>query len=88
LPLRVKLLSGPADNLLAYLRDLGADARGVGADEIVVLRRHARLPNEPSSQDRIELDFIVRVWAREQPGAVFRIEEADMEYLVPHGGAR
>ena len=88
MPLRIKLDSGPADDLLAYLRGLGADARGVGANDIVVLRRHARLPNEPSSQDRIELDFVLRVWARDRPEAAFRIEEADTERPVRQGGAR
>jgi hypothetical protein len=87
-PLRVKLLSGSADDLLAFLRGLGADVRGKGANDVVVVRRHARLPNEPSSQDRIELDFIVRVWARDRPEVAFRIEEAAEEHLVPEGGPR
>ena len=76
MPLHINLISGSADDLLAYLRRLGADARRHGPNDIVVVRRHAPLPGEPPSQDRIELDFIVRLWARDRPESAFRIEEA------------
>jgi len=75
-PLHIKLSSDSADDLLAYLWRLGADARRSGPDEIVVVRRHARLPGEPKEQDRVELEFVLRWWARNRPGAAFRIEEA------------
>jgi hypothetical protein len=75
-PLHIKLTSGSADDLLDYLRQLGADARRSGPDDILVVRRHARVPGEPEVQDRMEMEFIVRWWARNRPGAAFRIDEA------------
>jgi hypothetical protein len=67
--------SARADDLLAYLRSLGADARREG-DAITVRRRHRLLEGEPPTQDRVELEFILREWASHQPGTAFEVEEA------------
>jgi hypothetical protein len=76
IPLRVRV-SGSAhlEDLLAYLRRLGADARREG-DAITIRRRHPVLEGEPAGQDRMELEFVLRVWARQRPGTVFELEEA------------
>jgi hypothetical protein len=76
MPLRIRV-SDPvrADELLDYLRHLGADARREG-EAIKVWRRHPVLAGEPPTQDRIELEFILRAWANGRPGTVFEVEEA------------
>jgi hypothetical protein len=76
-PLRITVSSprGAAD-LLAYLRDLGADARRESARAIMVRRRHAVVPGEPAHQDRLEMEFVLRAWARHRPDARYEVEEA------------
>jgi hypothetical protein len=76
-PLRITVSSprGAAD-LLAYLRDLGADARRESAKAITVRRRHAVVPGEPAHQDRLEMEFVLRAWARHRPDARYEVEEA------------
>jgi hypothetical protein len=76
MPLRIRV-SGctRADELLAYLRSLGADAAREG-QAVVVTRRHPRLAGEPPDQDRMELEFVVRMWATTRPDAEFEVEEA------------
>jgi hypothetical protein len=76
MPLRIRVSgSARADDLLAYLRSLGADARREG-DAITVRRRHRVLEGEPPAQDRMELEFVLREWATHQPGTTFEVEEA------------
>ena len=76
MPLRIRVsVSARADELLAYLRGLGADARREG-DAITIRRRHPVLEGEPATQDRTELEFILRAWATQRPGTVFEVEEA------------
>jgi hypothetical protein len=60
MPLRIRV-SGPAraDELLAYLRGLGADAQRQG-DAVTVCPSAAPMQGEPASQDRIELEFLLR----------------------------
>ena len=75
MPLRIRVPSSHVDDLLRFLRSLGADARKErGA--IKVVRRHPVVSGEPAHQDRMELEFIVNAWAREHPGMDFEIEEA------------
>ena len=76
-PLRITV-STPrgAAELLAYLRDLGADARRESASAITVRRRHAVVPGEPAYQDRLEMEFVLRAWARRRPEARYELEEA------------
>lgn len=75
MPLRVRVPSSHVDDLLRFLRSLGADARKErGA--IKVVRKHPVVSGEPAHQDRMELEFIVSAWAREHPGMDFEIEEA------------
>jgi hypothetical protein len=75
MPLRIRVPSSHRDDLLRFLRGLGADARKErGA--IKVLRTHPVVPGEPAHQDRIELEFIVSAWARRHPGMDFEIEDA------------
>jgi hypothetical protein len=76
MPLRIRVCgSARADDLLAYLRSIGADARREG-DAIAVTRRHPVVAGEPPRQDRMELEFVLRTWALGCPGAAFEIEEA------------
>jgi hypothetical protein len=76
MPLRIRVSdSRCADELLAYLRNLGADVRREG-ECVTVRRRHPVVAGEPPTQDRMELEFIVRVWAAERPGTAFEVEEA------------
>jgi hypothetical protein len=76
MPLRIRVRGAArADDLLAYLRSLGADARREG-NAITVRRRHRLLEGEPPTQDRVELEFILREWASRQPGTAFEVEEA------------
>ena len=76
MPLRIRVSNdGCVDDLLAYLRSLGADVRRDG-DSVTVRRRHPVVSGEPPSQDRTELEFIIRVWAAERPGTAFEVEEA------------
>jgi hypothetical protein len=76
MPLRIRVYgSARADDLLAFLRSVGADARSEG-DAIAVTRRHPVIPGEPARQDRMELEFVLRSWAVHRPGAAFEIEEA------------
>jgi hypothetical protein len=76
MPLRIKVEPRWVDELLAYLRGLGADARKERRNAIVVRRRHKRLAGEPAYQDKMELEFIVRGWAHRRPDAHYRIDEA------------
>jgi hypothetical protein len=77
MPLRIKLSSaGRATDLLAFLRRLGADAHSETATAITVTRRHAVVPGEPPTQDRTEIEFVVRAWARDHPEAEYEVEEA------------
>jgi hypothetical protein len=76
MPLRIRVSnSRGVDELLAYLRSLGADVRRDG-DGVTVRRRHQVVSGEPPTQDRMELEFIVRVWATQRPGTAFEVEEA------------
>lgn len=76
MPLRIRVNgSAQADELLAYLHRLGADARREG-EAIIVRRRHRVLEGEPAVQDRMELEFVLRTWATGRPGAAFEVEEA------------
>jgi hypothetical protein len=76
MPLRIRVSgSARADDLLAYLRSVGADARREG-DVITVRRRHRVLEGESPMQDRMELEFVLREWATHQPGTTFEVEEA------------
>jgi hypothetical protein len=76
MPLRIRVSgSACADELLAYLRRLGADARREG-ETITVRRHHPLVQGEPASQDRIELEFLIRAWAGTRPGMNFDVEEA------------
>jgi hypothetical protein len=76
MPLRIKVEPRWVDELLAYLRGLGADARKERRDVIVVRRRHKRLAGEPKHQDATELGFIIRGWANDRPGVDYEIEQA------------
>ncbi len=76
MPLRIRVRgTARADDLLAHLRNLGADAEREG-EAVTVRRRHPVVPGEPPVQDRIELEFIVREWALHWPGTDFEVEEA------------
>jgi len=76
MPLRIRVSgSARADDLLTYLRSLGADARREG-EAITVRRSHPVTEGEPPVQDRIELEFVLREWATHQPGTSFEVEEA------------
>jgi hypothetical protein len=76
MPLRIRVSnSRRADELFTYLRNLGADVRRDGA-AMTVTRHHPVVPGEPRIQDRMELEFIVRVWAAKRPGTAFEVEEA------------
>ncbi len=76
-PLRIKVSSSVrAAELLAYLRGLGADARRESEKAITVTRRHAVNPGEPSNQDRMEIEFVLRAWASRHPDASYEVEEA------------
>jgi hypothetical protein len=76
-PLRIKVSSSAqATDLLAYLRSLGADARRDSETAITVKRRHPVVPGEPGYQDRREMEFVLRVWARGERDARYEIEEA------------
>jgi hypothetical protein len=75
-PLRIKISSpARATDLLAFLRGLGADAKRESERTIVIMRRHAVVPGEPPYQDRLELEFVLRAWARDYPDARFEVEE-------------
>ena len=76
MPLRIRVAASLADDLLSYLRGLGADARKQDARTIVVRRRHTRLPGEPAHQDEVELDFVVRGWAGKRRDLDYEIERA------------
>jgi hypothetical protein len=76
MPLRIRISdSARADDLFAFLRGLGADAKREG-EFITVTRRHPVVQGEPLSQDRMELEFILRAWSSQSPGTVFEVEEA------------
>lgn len=77
-PLRIKLSSpARAADLLAFLRGLGTDAHMDAATALTVNRRHDVVPGEPAYQDRLELEFVLQVWARgKNRGARYEIEEA------------
>ena len=76
MPLRIRVSdSRCADELFAYLRNLGADVRR-DANGVTVRRRHPVVFGEPRTQDRTELEFIVRAWAAQRPGMAFEVEEA------------
>jgi hypothetical protein len=75
-PLHVRVNdSRRADELLAYLRSLGADARRE-RDGVMVRRRHPVIEGEPPTQDWMELKFVLREWAAQRPGTTFEVEEA------------
>jgi hypothetical protein len=77
MPLRIKLSNAArATDLLAFLRRLGADAERDTATAITVRRRHAVVPGEPPTQDRTEIEFVVRAWASNHPDARYEVEEA------------
>ena len=77
MPLRIKVEPRWVDELLEYLRSLGADARRERRNAIVVRRRHERLAGEPADQDEMELEFVVRGWAHHRPDVVlYEIERA------------
>jgi hypothetical protein len=75
MPLRVRVESRWLDELLSYLRSLGADVRKE-RDAIIVRRTHRALLGEPLTQDQIELEFVVRGWASDRPGVTYEIERA------------
>jgi hypothetical protein len=76
MPLRIRVIGQPrAGDLLAYLRSMGADARQEG-NVVTVSRRHPVVEGEPPFQDRMELEFVLRAWANQWPGARFEVEEA------------
>jgi hypothetical protein len=76
-PLRIKVsTSRRAADLLAHLRQLGADVRMESDGSITVIRRHAVVPGEPAHQDRVELEFVLRAWARAHRDAEYEIEAA------------
>jgi hypothetical protein len=76
-PLRVTVsTSAGATDLLAYLLNLGADAHMEGDKSITVVRRHAVVPGEPAYQDRLEMEFILRTWARGRHGSDYAVEYA------------
>lgn len=77
MPLRIKVSSSAqATDLLAYLRKLGADARRDTETAITVTRRHAVVPGEPAYQDRLEMEFVLRTWARGDRDGHYEIEAA------------
>lgn len=74
--LRIRISgSARADDLLTFLRGLGADARQEG-ETVTVIRRHPVVAGEPPHQDRMELEFVLRAWASARPGTNFEVEEA------------
>jgi hypothetical protein len=75
-PLRIRLSrAADAADLLAFLRDLTADAWRDGRD-VYVMRRHPVVPGEPNDQFLVEVGFAVRGWeAMRRPGAIFSLEE-------------
>jgi hypothetical protein len=76
MPLRVRLIgSTRSEELLSFLRGIGADARREG-EAIMVTRRHVPVRGEPRQQDRIELEFVIRAWASDRPEIEFEIDEA------------
>ena len=75
MPLRIRVDAKWRDELLWYLRSLGADVRRE-SDAIVVRRTHRALPGEPLTQDQIELEFVVRGWASGRPDVTYEIERA------------
>jgi hypothetical protein len=76
MPLRIRVNSAAlADELFAYLRQLGADASLEG-ETVTVTRRHPRIAGEPPDQDRMELEFILRTWASTRADSTFEVEEA------------
>jgi hypothetical protein len=75
MPLRIRVPISHVDELLRFLRGVGADARPEG-EAVTVVRAHPVVPGEHPDQDRIELEFVVNAWAREHPGLPFEIEEA------------
>jgi hypothetical protein len=76
MPLRIRVETRWVDELLSYLRSLGADVRKERHDAIVVRRTHRTLPGEPLTQDQVELEFVVRGWASDRPGVIYEIERA------------
>jgi hypothetical protein len=77
MPLRIRVTNpAVADELTAFLSDLGGDARAEGAS-VIFTRQHPPAPGEPPEQDRMELEFLVRVWAsqRSRP-AEFEVDQA------------
>jgi hypothetical protein len=75
MPLRIRVPRSHVDDLLRFVRGLGADARPEG-EAVTVVGTHPVAPDEPANQDRMELEFVVSAWAREHPGRRFEIEEA------------
>ena len=64
MPLRVTIERGSVDELLGFLRGLGADVKREDENALIVRPTHRPVADEPPDQDEIELDFILRVWAR------------------------
>jgi hypothetical protein len=77
MPLRIRLPNSAfADDLFDFLLQVGADVRRVG-HVVYVIRRHPVVAGEPPDQDRVELEFVTRLWS-ERTGAdpEFEVEEA------------
>jgi hypothetical protein len=63
-PLRVTIERGSVNELLEFLRGLGAEVEREEGNALIVRRNHPLVAGEPPDQDEIELDFILRVWAQ------------------------
>ena len=83
-PLRITVSNATrAKELLEFLRGLGADVRRESDNEITIARRHAVVPGEPPDQHRVEIEFVVRAWARQRPDARYEVEEAAEVFTSP-----
>ena len=76
MPLRIRVQRDAADELLTFLRGLGADAVKEDATTLAVDLHHTPDPGEPPDQDEIELEFVVRAWAAGRRGLDYEIERA------------
>jgi hypothetical protein len=78
MPLRITVSNASrAAELLAFLREWGGAAGRESDNAITVARRHAVVPGEPPYQHRVEIEFVVRAWARQRPDAQYQVEEAN-----------
>jgi hypothetical protein len=77
MPLRIRVTNAAvANELSSFLQELGADVRKEGTT-VVLVRRHPAVFGEPPEQDRMELEFVLRVWASQRPRPTdFQIDEA------------